>query len=115
MENPNTWTEIHHAIADALKEFNEAMEAGICGPSNVSMIYDKLKEKGFLNFMLPSVTPIDPARAYMDLTPTCNRHDDCDAADQEVKDRGVRGGEWGQLRTRADHCYSEDCEECFGK
>ena len=35
---------------------------------------------------------------------TCNRHDDCDAADAEATAKG----------RRVDHCHDEECEECFG-
>lgn len=37
---------------------------------------------------------------------SCNRHDDCDAADAKTQ---------AKLGRRADHCYDEDCEDCFGK
>ena len=36
---------------------------------------------------------------------TCNRHDDCDAADQRARAKGS---------ACADHCHDECCEECFG-
>ena len=36
---------------------------------------------------------------------TCNKHDDCDAADERARGRGSK---------QAVHCWSEDCEECFG-
>lgn len=45
---------------------------------------------------LPSTPP--PPR-------TCNRHDDCDAADAAGKAAG---------RFDADHCHDETCEDCFG-
>ena len=35
----------------------------------------------------------------------CNRHDDCDAADEKAKAAGKLG---------AEHCYDSGCEECFG-
>lgn len=36
---------------------------------------------------------------------TCNRHFDCDAADDAARAAG---------RRTPDHCHAEDCEECFG-
>lgn len=36
---------------------------------------------------------------------SCNRHDDCDAADARAKEAGHH---------RADHCHDETCEDCFG-
>jgi hypothetical protein len=36
---------------------------------------------------------------------TCNRHDDCDAADEAAKTNG---------RAQADHCHDDCCEDCFG-
>ena len=41
---------------------------------------------------------------------TCNKHDDCDAADERAKARGE--SHYG--RPGASHCHSDDCEECFG-
>jgi hypothetical protein len=35
---------------------------------------------------------------------TCNRHIDCDIADEEAAKRGKR----------TDHCHDECCEDCFG-
>ena len=35
---------------------------------------------------------------------TCNRHDDCDAANAAAKAKG----------RYADHCHDDDCEDCFG-
>lgn len=42
---------------------------------------------------------------------SCNRHGDCDAAEQEVMTRR------GITRDRISytfHCHSEDCEDCVG-
>lgn len=36
---------------------------------------------------------------------TCNRHSDCAAADKRARATGRLG---------ADHCHSDECEECFG-
>jgi len=36
---------------------------------------------------------------------TCNRHDDCDAANAKAKAAG---------RFSADHCHDDCCEDCFG-
>lgn len=43
---------------------------------------------------------------------SCNRHDDCDAAEAEVLARNPG-------KTKADinfsfHCHDDECEECFG-
>lgn len=35
----------------------------------------------------------------------CNRHDDCDAANDKARAQGYLA---------ADHCHDEDCEDCFG-
>ncbi len=37
---------------------------------------------------------------------TCNSHANCDAADEKVKAEGKY--------LRADHCYDDCCEDCFG-
>lgn len=34
---------------------------------------------------------------------SCNRHKDCDAADRKIGPTG------------AEHCYDDDCEDCFGR
>jgi hypothetical protein len=49
---------------------------------------------------LPKLAEIARAREN-----SCNRHDDCAAADARARDKG---------RQRAEHCYDECCEECFG-
>jgi hypothetical protein len=36
---------------------------------------------------------------------TCNRHDDCDAADAKAKAAG---------QSFVDHCHDDCCEDCFG-
>jgi hypothetical protein len=36
---------------------------------------------------------------------SCNRHDDCDAANVEARERGYN---W------ATHCHDECCQDCFG-
>lgn len=38
--------------------------------------------------------------------PSCNRHDDCYAADVKARDAG---------RGRPDHCHDDDCEDCHGR
>lgn len=37
--------------------------------------------------------------------PSCNRHDDCDAADAKAQAAGRLG---------AEHCHDDCCEDCFG-
>ena len=36
---------------------------------------------------------------------SCNRHDDCDAANESARAAGRFG---------AEHCHDECCEDCFG-
>ncbi len=40
---------------------------------------------------------------------TCNRHDDCEAADKLAQER--TGNRW----RGADHCHDDCCEDCFGQ
>lgn len=61
---------------------------------------------------LPSSTPRPPQTAETKKR-TCNRHDDCDAADAEVRAEG-RKDRYGMTLTRADHCNDDCCEDCFG-
>jgi hypothetical protein len=51
---------------------------------------------------------IQAGRAYN----RCNLHTDCEAADAKAAETGAKGrrGVVGQ----AYHCWSDDCEECFG-
>lgn len=37
---------------------------------------------------------------------SCNRHNDCKAADEKARARGAMFG--------ASHCHDEECEDCFG-
>jgi hypothetical protein len=56
------------------------------------------------------------------VTRTCNRHFDCDKAEQEVKERWEAN--WkeqypGQTKrfpgvSASFHCHDDECEECFG-
>ena len=39
---------------------------------------------------------------------SCNRHEDCDAADEKVRTNPSLGRNW------ADHCDDACCEDCFG-
>lgn len=39
---------------------------------------------------------------------SCNRHDDCDAAELEVTAR------IGLTNFYGFHCHDDECEECFG-
>jgi hypothetical protein len=57
-------------------------------------------------------------------TRTCNLHEDCDAADQkarEAKTTAFVHGTEGVVTVHtvpasgAQHCHSDDCEECFPK
>lgn len=60
---------------------------------------------------------------------SCNRHIDCDAADQRQRERHAAWWKREQEMARqlgrdhypsspvaafADHCRSDECEECFG-
>jgi len=55
-------------------------------------------------------------------TRTCNRHHDCDLAEQEAKERWIRvNGNQLVVGTRLYpgihpdfHCHNDECEECFG-
>lgn len=48
MENPAIWSQVQKAIAEALTEHAEDVQAGICGLSEVSRVYTKLCKQGFL-------------------------------------------------------------------
>jgi len=55
MENPATWTPVHHAIHVAITEYDNAVHAAIederdfvCGYSLEATIYNKLVEKGLI-------------------------------------------------------------------
>jgi hypothetical protein len=56
----------------------------------------------------PSSPP--PATGAPELLPgvkrTCNRHSDCNAADEKARAAGYLS---------ADHCHDDCCEDCFGK
>lgn len=47
---------------------------------------------------------------------SCNRHTDCDKADEEArakaKAQNLRPDHFGHRG--ADHCHDECCEDCFG-
>lgn len=43
----------------------------------------------------------------------CNRHDDCDAAEQRLLDRHPGKPRW-QVLPVDFHCHDDCCEECFG-
>lgn len=50
-------------------------------------------------------------------TRSCNRHRDCDAADAESRrlyPEGRRVGPNWIPPGPAEHCHSDECEECFG-
>lgn len=52
------------------------------------------------------VSDAPPALQNGELAPrTCNRHVDCDAADERAKANGL---------LCAEHCRDECCEDCFG-
>jgi len=44
----------------------------------------------------------------------CNRHDDCDAADERARTQGPKDYYGRPVYFRAEHCHDECCEECFG-
>lgn len=45
---------------------------------------------------------------------SCNRHWDCDAADEKARTDGSKNY-WGDPVYRtASHCHDECCEDCFG-
>lgn len=51
--------------------------------------------------------PAQPAQGGAASKPvtTCNRHSDCDAADEKARAKGA---------LHADHCHDDCCSECFG-
>jgi hypothetical protein len=72
--------------------------------------------------------PFEPSREAVQAAlehNRCNLHDDCEAADANVRAGGGRraqndgwaGGKFvkrGELVMVAMHCTIEDCEDCFG-
>ena len=47
---------------------------------------------------------------------TCNRHSDCAAANERVRNDPRNRDYYGRpVRMWADHCSADDCEECFGQ
>lgn len=67
-------------------------------PELIKLIADLLKYRASL--------PAQPAQggASKPVT-TCNRHSDCDAADEKARAKGA---------LHADHCHDDCCSECFG-
>jgi hypothetical protein len=58
--------------------------------------------------------PFEPSREEVERAREhncCNRHRDCEAADEAARARGKRN-RYGSLG--AEHCHDEDCEDCFG-
>lgn len=53
-------------------------------------------------------------RCLHDRKRTCNRHDDCDAADERERAKGGTDRE-GRPITKTIHCHDSDCEDCFPK
>lgn len=53
----------------------------------------------------PDHPPVDGGYSGVPRKRTCNRHDDCDAADARAASKGKR----------TDHCHDDCCEECFGQ
>lgn len=48
MEDPATWNETQKAIAQAINEDQKEADAGVCGYSLITKIYNTLKEKDLL-------------------------------------------------------------------
>jgi len=46
---------------------------------------------------------VNPAKIIVQRS--CNRHNDCDAADVKAREKG---------NYSASHCHDECCEDCFG-
>lgn len=59
MENPATWNEVQKAIAEAIEEHAKDIQEGVCGTSEVSKIYIKLRERGFLKSEFCKPDPVD--------------------------------------------------------
>jgi hypothetical protein len=49
LENLNTWTEAHWIILDAITRYKKSEDEGRIGLSLPAMIYNALKEKGWIN------------------------------------------------------------------
>ena len=67
--------------------------------------FRKLRDKMSLNSQIRSQKKADIMLKELQLR-TCNKHSDCDMADEEAK----ADGKW-----RAEHCHDECCEDCFGQ
>lgn len=50
MENPDTWTPVHHVVNKALNEHDQSIIDGICGESVVSRIVRELREAGYIKY-----------------------------------------------------------------
>lgn len=48
------------------------------------------------------------------LSNSCNRHNDCAAANKRVAEAKIPDHYYG-FRTTSDHCHDDYCEDCFGK
>jgi hypothetical protein len=62
--------------------------------------------------------PLEPMPPLPEPKRTCNRHDDCDAADAEYRAwKAAKGERVPKPREYVPnfHCHSDDCEECFPK
>jgi len=69
----------------------------------VSRIFgDALRD---LDRAIDAAAPTSPAKPAPARNRSCNRHDDCDAADAAARAKG---------HLSAEHCHDECCEDCFG-
>lgn len=64
MENPATWNEVQKSIAEAMEEHAKDSQDMVCGTSEVTKIYMKLYERGFLKseFCRPVTVDTDGAK-----------------------------------------------------
>lgn len=67
----------------------------------------KKQPKKFPNSKTHSYSDLGGFEPYKKPKPprSCNRHSDCNKADEEAKKRGA----WA-----ASHCHDDTCEDCFG-
>lgn len=79
-----------------------AAPVGACGCEGRSMAECVCSPTCACHATAPASVP--PAPVTTPGERTCNRHNDCDAADVRAKEAG----------RRASHCHNENCEDCFG-
>ena len=61
--------------------------------------------------MEPKMAPVVPPEELPARSRSCNRHSNCDKAEEEVMVR--RGITRAEIHT-SFHCHDDECEDCFG-